>query len=124
MNTLEALRRKRSEFTGVSSPGQEELYRMALRNNCNMIYLAAFERVNQKAAYLLDRGNNPRVEPLIWDLSETFLAKEEELTASIDGEWLRDHPDMERFEKMVAEWEMLCMIELTAVLGKIGSQPG
>lgn len=111
MTRVEKLRQMGLSFDQQPSPGCEVL---ALQEQCKNIYRAAFDRVSARAD-LVDRRRAcapvPRPDPM---LSDTFRAKDRELSKTIEAEWLAKHPDLEKFKRLVVEWERLCMKELEA----------
>lgn len=147
MKTLDDLRQSRMRFGGTatgcnspvpspepdgkpvkkvsSSPGDsgqaEETKR--LYEDCERMFRAAMGRVGHLAA-LVDRVNELSTEP--WErfeLSEAFVARDDELISEIDAEWLSESPDLERFKKLVDDWEANCFQELRRKLAEMRRKP-
>lgn len=133
MNSLDKLRQKRLVFAGgtaetcdpkrgpTADRERKIQRRLCMLQECKRLYHVAHDRVSSQAEYL-DRVNTARVELLVWELSEEFRARDQELTGAIETEWLSNAPDIEYFKGLVAEWEQSCKAELDVILGRIKAQ--
>lgn len=115
MNSLEILRNKRKGFAGDGDELPAE--------TCERIYKAAFDRVCDMVGHV-DHAPALCPEPAQWDFSEVFWARHDDMILSVDTEWLSDHPNIDKFKALVAEWEEFCRQELRAIYNQIsGAKP-
>jgi hypothetical protein len=120
---VEKLARMGISFAPASDEAASEAERKRCVRQCGEIYRAAFARVGSFAEYV-DQVNAVQAAPFErFELSETFQARDHSLTEEIDMEVLSDAPDLDRFKKLVAEWEANCMDELKAKVTGMGRIP-
>jgi len=85
---------------------------------CNRIYRAAHHRVANYARSVRDEIKRAGTVAHV-SSSTDFVERLDGLTEEINREWLLARPDLQRFSRLVADWEELYMSGLRAERGEL-----